>query len=524
MIREPAIDTEQALRMSEARLKAEATALARLNEASSRLWRMQSLREGLDEMLAATIELLGADMGNVQILDAQRRVLLIAAQRGFKQDFLEFFREVSTEDDSACGRALRSGERIIIEDVEADPPYAPFRSIARATGYRAVQSTPLVGRDGTPLGMLSTHFPSVHRPNEQDLRRLDLYARQAADFIERCRTDEELREREARRRAIVEGALDGIITIDHEGRIVEFNAAAERLFGYPRLEAVGRHMADLIIPPHLRDKHRRGLRHYLATGEASVLDRRLEMTALRRDGTKFPVELSVTRITIGNRPFFTGYVRDITDRKLAEDQQALFINELNHRVKNTLAIIQSIAAQTLRETPEPTAFNAAFSARLAALARAHSLLTRELWQGASLSDIVSAALAPFCGDARQEAMRINGQPILIMPNIAVTLTLVLHELATNAAKHGALTTPSGRISVEWTNTVGEPGQPANIALCWKEQGGPVVNPPKKRGYGSRLIAASADQLGGDVAVEYKPQGVEAWLRLPLPAKKGLSVR
>jgi GAF domain-containing protein len=178
-----------------------------LNEASSRLWRMPSLREGLDEMLAATLELLRADMGNVQILDARQGVLSIAAQRGFKQDFLDFFREVSTEDGSACGRALRTGKRIIIEDVDADPPYAPLRSVAAAAGYRAVQSTPLIGRDGTPLGMLSTHFRSVHRPSEQDLRRLDLYARQAADFIERCRTDEELREREARRRARSMGLL-----------------------------------------------------------------------------------------------------------------------------------------------------------------------------------------------------------------------------------------------------------------------------------------------------------------------------
>jgi two-component sensor histidine kinase len=273
-------------------------------------------------------------------------------------------------------------------------------------------------------------------------------------------------------------------------------------------------MAELIIPPHLRDKHRRGLRRYLNTGEASVLNRRLEMMALRRDGTKFSVELSITRISIADRPFFTGYVRDITDRKLAEEQQTLFINELNHRVKNTLAIIQSIAAQTLRETPEPTAFNAAFSARLAALARAHSLLTRGLWHGASLYDIVSAMLAPFCAEARQEALRINGQPILIKPNIAVTMTLVLHELATNAAKHGALTAAGGRVSVEWINTEGEPVD--TIELRWIEQGGPPVEPPKKRGFGSRLIAASADQLGGEVAVEYKRQGVEAWFRLPLP--------
>jgi PAS domain S-box-containing protein len=190
---------EQTLRDNEARQAAEADALGRLNELSSRLWRMRSLREGLEEMLAATIELLGADRGNVQILDADRGVLAIAAHQGFEPDFLNFFREVSTKDDSACGRGLRSGARIVIEDVEADAPYAPLRGIARAAGYRAVQSTPLISRDGAPLGMLSTHWRSVHRPSEQDLRRLDLYVRQAADFIERCRTDEVLREADRRK-------------------------------------------------------------------------------------------------------------------------------------------------------------------------------------------------------------------------------------------------------------------------------------------------------------------------------------
>jgi PAS domain S-box-containing protein len=184
---------EETLKDNETRLATEADALARLNELSSRLWRLTNLSAGLDEMLAATIELVGADMGNVQLLDAVRGVLVIAAQRGFDRDFLDAFREVVAEDDSACGRALRSGQRIVVEDIEADAPYAPLRSIARAAGYRAMQSTSLVGRDGTPLGMLSTHWRSVHRPREREWHRLDLYARQAADFIERCRIDDALR-------------------------------------------------------------------------------------------------------------------------------------------------------------------------------------------------------------------------------------------------------------------------------------------------------------------------------------------
>ena len=194
---------DRALRQSERRLAAEADALANLNEWSGRLWRSRTFTDGLQELLGGVIELMGADKGNVQLLDPQRAVLTIVAQRGFRQDFLDFFREVSVNDESACGRALRSGEPVIIEDVERDPQYAPLRAIARAADYRAVVSAPLIGADGILLGMVSTHFGSVHRPSEQDLRRLDLYVRQAADFIRRCRTEETLRQSQERFRALV---------------------------------------------------------------------------------------------------------------------------------------------------------------------------------------------------------------------------------------------------------------------------------------------------------------------------------
>lgn len=195
---------EQILRESERLLSAEADALVRLNESSSRLWRSRTLQEGLEVMLAAVIELLGADKGSVQLLEGSGKdgVLRMAAQRGFQADFLEHFREVSADDDCPCGRALRSGQQIIIEDVEAD---APLRALARAADYRSVVTTPLMGGDGKPLGMLSAHFRSVHRPGERELRRLDLYMLQASDFIQRCRMEQALRQnqdalREADRR------------------------------------------------------------------------------------------------------------------------------------------------------------------------------------------------------------------------------------------------------------------------------------------------------------------------------------
>jgi PAS domain S-box-containing protein len=132
-----------------------------------------------------------------------------------------------------------------------------------------------------------------------------------------------LRQSEARKTAILETALDAIITIDHEGKVVEFNPAAERVFGYPRAEVLGREMAQLIVPPPLRERHYRGLAHYLATGEGPVLDKRIEMTALRAGGTEFPVELAITRISAEGPPLFTAYVRDITERKRGEQASRL---------------------------------------------------------------------------------------------------------------------------------------------------------------------------------------------------------
>ncbi len=226
--------TEGAWRASEACLEGHNAALARLHEVSSRLWHKRDLCEGFDEMLAGAIELLGADMGNVQILDPARGVLEIAAQRGFGQDFLDFFREVSTADDTACGRAFRSGERVVIEDIEVDPDYTPYRPAARAAGYRAVQSTPIIARGGVPLGMLSTHFRQTRRPPEQSLSLLDLYVRQAADFIERCVADDTLRKSEERLQLAQQAGHVGVFDWDTVTNSVTWTPELEKIFGLPR--------------------------------------------------------------------------------------------------------------------------------------------------------------------------------------------------------------------------------------------------------------------------------------------------
>jgi PAS domain S-box-containing protein len=198
--------SEGELRDSRRRLAAEALALVQLSEASTRLWRCHSLASGLDEILRTVIALVGAFKGNVQLLNAARNTLAIVAHHGFDAGFLATFEHVSPGDPhSACGRALATGQPVVIEDVLADEEFAAFRDAAQAAGYRSVVSVPLYAADGSTLGVISAHFVLPHRPGEAEMRRLELYCRQASDFIQRIRLEHDLRQnqealREADRR------------------------------------------------------------------------------------------------------------------------------------------------------------------------------------------------------------------------------------------------------------------------------------------------------------------------------------
>ena len=166
------------------------------------------------------------------------------------------------------------------------------------------------------LGVLAIyqHGPETPTARQHDL--IEQFTIIAGIAIERAQNDAALKHSEARKAAILDSALDCIVTIDHEGLITEFNPAAERTFGHRREDVMGRRLGDIIVPPSLRERHRLGLERYLATGEARVIGRRVEMTAMRADGSEFPVELTVTRIPSDGPPSFTGYLRDITERTI----------------------------------------------------------------------------------------------------------------------------------------------------------------------------------------------------------------
>lgn len=212
--------------------------------------------------------------------------------------------------------------------------------------------------------------------------------------------------------------------------------------------------------------------------------------------------------------------RDVAERTWAAVERArsdtrrhLLINELNHRVKNTLATVQSIAAHSFK-LGEPEAARASFEARLFALSRTHDVLTRENWEGADLRDIVEEALAPYRRD-KVERFRIEGEPLQLPPRVTLPLAMALHELSTNAAKYGAFSAETGHVRVCWN--VAETSEGPQLTLQWQETGGPPAQPPTHKGFGSRLIERGLTrELGGEVLLDYRASGLLCVFRFPLP--------
>ena len=320
-----------------------------------------------------------------------------------------------------------------------------------------------------------------------------------------------LADSEERHRLIVESAGEhAIFTTDLEGLVTTWNAGAERVLGHAAEEILGR-SAALVFTPEDRAAGRLAEEMRQALGEGCGDDERWH---LRKDGTRFWASglTMPLRDGAGAVRGFLKILRDRTERRRAEERRALLVAELNHRVKNTLATVQSLAEQTLKSSPGAADFAPAFRGRLQALARAHDLLTRENWEGATLGDVAQAALAPWLCDGGGGRIGVEGPRVLLAPRQALVLSMALHELATNAAKHGALSVPGGRVSLTWRRE-----GPA-VAVGWTEGGGPPVRPPERRGFGSRLLGrALSAELGGVVGLEFAPEGVRCSVRLTLVA-------
>jgi PAS domain S-box-containing protein len=216
------------------------------------------------------------------------------------------------------GRVLASGKPIWIVDVPEDANF-PRARVARQSGLHAAFGFPLRSPRGV-VGVMEFFSRELREPDERLLRTMSVLGSQVGQFVARRHAEEEVRTSESRLRAMLESALDAVVTMDHRGRVVGWNHAAETTFGYRADEAVGRDMAELIVPPGLRAAHRKGLARFLETSQPVLLDRRLELTGRHKNGAEFPIELAITRIGLPGPATFTGYLRDITDRKRADEE------------------------------------------------------------------------------------------------------------------------------------------------------------------------------------------------------------
>jgi PAS domain S-box-containing protein len=318
------------------------------------------------------------------------------------------------------------------------------------------------------------------------------------DITERRLAQDALKAALTRTEAILESISDGFYAVDEAWRFTYVNSVAERWWDRPRESLLGRNIWELFPQAkgspsydlHMRAANDR--RPVRAEVLSPVLGSWLEMSLV-------PTE---TGLSV--------YFRDIDARKQAEARQRLLVNELNHRVKNALATVQAIARQSLRGEEVSPAARERFMDRLMALARANDVLVAESWEGASLQAVAAQVATPYASGADAGRFAISGPPVHLSPNTATAMALALHELATNAAKYGALSRPEGRVELDWQT--GEAG----FRLVWRERGGPPVATPTRMGFGSRLIQRGLTaELKGQVDMDYAPEGLVCTITAPL---------
>jgi len=309
---------------------------------------------------------------------------------------------------------------------------------------------------------------------------------------------------------VLDTALDPVVVMDTEGMIIGWNEHSEKCFGWSWDEARGQRLSDLMIPPEYRLGHENGLTHYLATGDGPVLNSRIEVFALHRDGHQIPVELSVAASEQFGGKLFVGFLRDISDRKVEVERQQRILQESEHRVKNMLTVVQAIALQTAANSADMESFTASFSGRLESLARAHQLLVGQVWHDVAISALADRVLGAEVIAGRA---RYGGPELLLKAGQVLGLSMILHELYTNAIKYGALCSNEGRIEVDWAIDGGM------ITLTWRELGTPCETPDApSSGFGQRMIAMSVkSDLGGTIERDWRSDGLTATLRFPTEA-------
>jgi PAS domain S-box-containing protein len=339
----------------------------------------------------------------------------------------------------------------------------------------------------------------------------DGFAISFADLSVRRRAEEQVRESQARLEAALRAGQLGVHEYLVGPNVIRWDDVVHRLWGVEASETVSYETFEAGVHPDDLPAVRKAVAGALDPASNGRYIAEYRVINRQSGKTRWVVAEGQTTFAHGKPERLLGTVRDVTARRRAEEQRILLINELNHRVKNTLATVQSLAAQSFRQAPtDAEPFLARFNERLFSLARAHGILTEESWSGADLKAIIDAALQPvLSGDGSDRILR-EGPEIRLNASQSLALAMAMHELATNAMKYGSLSVISGRIEIGWTC------EDRIVRLQWRELGGPKVEEPERRGFGMRLLTrALSTDLNGEVTLRFEPEGVICLLQFRL---------
>jgi PAS domain S-box-containing protein len=291
-------------------------------------------------------------------------------------------------------------------------------------------------------------------------------------------------------------STDAIFSIDPDLNIRTWNGGAQRLYGYTAAEAIGQPL-KMICPEEMREEQS-GLYAQTMNGKPVLL----ETVRRHKDGRLIPVGISGSPVFApdGRVMGVAAVHRDMTENRAYKEHLGFTLRELSHRTKNLLAVVQGLARMIARRSDDIEDFEVRFRGCIQALAYCHDLLVQHDWQGATLDELLRVQLAPFGGvDSRK--ISVEGPELLLAPSAMQSLGLVLHELATNATKHGALSSPAGSVSIRWTQDA-----KAGARVVWEEQGGPPVTEPTHKGFGQVVFERIGASLDGNIATEFRPEG------------------
>ncbi len=486
------------------RREAELAALFRLTD---RLYRARNATDIYEASLAAITSTLGCKRASILLFDAVG-VMKFVAQKGLSSSYV-----AAVEGHSPWQPGQTQPDPIFVENIEDTDEPAHIKETIKKENICGLAFLPLISQGGV-IGKFMTYYEQPHKFLPAEIELAITIARQLGFAVERLRAEaagkkaaEELGESEERFRLMSENAPVMIWMSDPNGGCLHLNRMQREFWNVEEDALINFDWRSCMHPEDMPEITR-CVSEALANKTSISLEGRYRNAQgiYRTLLTNARPRLSPNGELLG----MIGVNVDITERKEAEEIQRLLMNELNHRVKNTLAIVQSIANQTVLSAGSPGQFKTSFNGRLQALGAAHTLLTQNSWQGAEIQALVSGQVLCMGEDAKR--ISYSGPSVTLEAQVALHLALVLHELGTNACKYGALSVASGNLSLRWSV---QDGEDRVLLLHWQEFGSPKVTAPETQGFGSVLIQQSLSSHGGEVIVDYTANGLSCAIKLPL---------